>query len=40
MAKMSAKFDREAHNSLVAIMFTSLLLYMTIVTFPSDLQNQ
>ena len=26
MANMSAKFDQEAHNGLVAIVFTSLLL--------------
>ena len=40
MANMSAKSDREAHNRLVAIMFTSLLLYMSIMTLIFDLQNQ
>ena len=38
MANMSAKFDQEAHNGLVAIVFTSLYSYMSIVS--SDLQNQ
>ena len=28
---MSAKFDEEAHNSLVYIVFTSLFPYMSIV---------
>ena len=32
MANMSAKFDPEAQNSLVAIMFTSLFPYKSIVT--------
>ena len=32
MANMSAKFDEEAHSSLVSIVFTSLLRYMSIVT--------
>ena len=40
MDNMSAKFDQEAHNGLVAIMFTSLFPYMSIVTLTSDLQNQ
>ena len=38
MANISAKFDEEAHNGLVSIVFTSLFPYMPIVTF--DLQNQ
>ena len=37
---MSAKFDQEAHNGLAAIVFTSLFLYMSIVTLTFDLQNQ
>ena len=34
MANMNAKFDGEAHNSLVSILFTSLFPYtcMSIVT--------
>ena len=40
MANMSAKFDREAHNGLIAIVFTSLFPYMTIVTFTFDLWPQ
>ena len=32
MANMSAKFDQEARNGLVAIVFTSLFPYMSIVT--------
>ena len=40
MANMSVKFDKEAHNGLVAIMFTGLFPYMSIVTFTFDLQNQ
>ena len=40
MANMSAKFDEEAHNVLVAIVFTSLFLYLSIVTLTFDLQNQ
>ena len=40
MSNMSAKFDQEAHNSLVPIMFTSLFPYMSIMTLTSDLQNQ
>ena len=37
---MSDKFDEEAHNSLVSIMFTSLLPYMSFMTLTFDLQNQ
>ena len=37
MANMSAKFDQEAHNGLVAIVFTSLFPYMSIVTLTFDL---
>ena len=37
MANMSAKFDEEAHNGLVYIMFTSLSLYVSIVTLTFDL---
>ena len=40
MANTSAKFDQEAHNSLVSIMFTSLFPYMSIVSLTFDLQNQ
>ena len=43
MANMYAKFDEEAHNGLVFIVFTSLFPYLSIVTFTyltSDLQNQ
>ena len=40
MANMSAKFDEEAHNGLVCIVFTSLSLYVSIVTLTFDLQNQ
>ena len=40
MANMSAKFDREAHNGLIAIVFTTLFPYMTIVTLTFDLNNQ
>ena len=40
MANMSAKSYQEAHNGLVAIMFTSLFPYMSIVTLTFDLQNQ
>ena len=32
MANMSGKFDEEAHNGLVSIVFTSLFPYMSIVT--------
>ena len=34
---MSVKFDEEVHNSLVSISFTSLFLYMSIVTLNFDL---
>ena len=37
---MTAKFDEEAHNGLVSIVFTSLFPYMSIVTLTFDLQNQ
>ena len=40
MVNMSAKFDKEAHNGLVSIVFTSLFPYMSIVTLTFDLQNQ
>ena len=40
MVNMSSKFDEEAHNSLVSILFTSLFLYMSIVTLTFDLNNQ
>ena len=40
MVDMSAKLDKEAHNCLVSIVFTSLFPYMYIVTLTSDLQNQ
>ena len=40
MVNMSAKFDKEVHNRLVAIVFTSLFPYMSIVTLTFDLQNQ
>ena len=40
MTNMSGKFDEEAHNGLVSIMFTSLFPYRSIVTLTSDLQNQ
>ena len=41
MANMSDKFDQEAPNGLVAIVSTSLFLYMSIVTLTFDpyLQN-
>ena len=32
MVNISAKFDKEIHNGLVSIMFTSLFPYMPIVT--------
>ena len=32
--------DKEIHNSLVSIMFTSLFPYMSILTLTSDFQNQ
>ena len=37
MVNMSAKFDQEAHNGLVSIVFTSLFPYMSIVTLTFDL---
>ena len=37
MVNMSAKFDQEIHNGLVAIFFTSLFSYMSIVTLTFDL---
>ena len=41
MVYMSAKFDKEIHNSLVSIVFKSLFPYnMSIVTLTFDLQNQ
>ena len=39
MANMSAKFDEEAHNGLVSIMFTSLLPYKFIVTLTSKINR-
>ena len=40
MVNISAKFDKEIHNGLVSIVFTSWFQYMSIVTLTSDLQNQ
>ena len=40
MANMSVKFDQEAHNGLVAIVFTRLFPCMSIVTLTFALQNQ
>ena len=37
MVNMSAKFDQEAQNALVAIVFTSLFPYMSTVTLTFDL---
>ena len=37
MVNMSAKFDEEAHNGLVSIVFTSLFQYILIVTLTFDL---
>ena len=37
MANMSAKFEKEKHNGLVSIVFTSLFPYMSIVTLTFDL---
>ena len=37
MANLYAKFDGEAHNGLVSILFTSLFPYMSIVTLTFDL---
>ena len=39
MANMSAKFDEEAHNGLVSIMFTSFFLYVSILTLTSDIKR-
>ena len=40
MVNMSSKLDEEAHNVLVAIMFTSLFPYVSTVTLTFDLRNQ
>ena len=40
MAKMSAKFDKEARNGLVFIVFTNLIPYMSIATLTFDLWPQ
>ena len=40
MLNASPMFDQEIRNSLVSIVFTSLFLYMSIVTLTFDLQNQ
>ena len=40
MVNMSAKFDEEAHNGQVSIIFTSLFPYISIVNLTFDLQNQ
>ena len=40
MVNMSAQFDEEAHNGLVAIVFTSLFPYIKYVNCVLDLQNQ
>ena len=40
MVNMFAKFDQDAHNGFVAIVFTRLFPHMYIVTFTFDLQNQ
>ena len=40
MANMSAKFNGEARNGLVSIVFTSLFPYMSIVTLNFDLRLQ
>ena len=37
MVNMSAKFDQEAHNGLVAIVFTRLFPYISILTLTFDL---
>ena len=37
MVNMSSRFDEEAHDDLVSIVFTSLLPYMSIVTLTFDL---
>ena len=38
MVDMSAKFDEEAHNGLVSIVFSRLFPYMSIVTLTFDLR--
>ena len=40
MANMYAKFDEEAHNGLVFVLFTNLFPYLSIVTLTFGLQNQ
>ena len=40
MVNMSAKFDEDANNGLVSIMFISLLPYTSIVSLTFDHQNQ
>ena len=40
MVNMSAKYDQEAHNSLVAIVFTRLFPYISILTLTIYLRNQ
>ena len=40
MVNMYGKYDQEAHNGLVSIVFTSFFPYMSIVTLTFDLQNQ
>ena len=40
MVNMSAKFDEEAHNSLVSIVFAGLFPYTSMVILTFDLQNQ
>ena len=40
MVNISAKFDEEAHNGLVFILFTSVYLYLSFVSLTFDLQNQ
>ena len=37
MVNMPAKYDKEIHNGLVSIVFTSLFSYMSIVTLTFDL---
>ena len=37
MVNISAKFDKEIHNGLVSIAFTSLFPYISIVTLIFDL---
>ena len=39
MVNMSAKFDEEAHNGLVSIVFTSLFPYISIVTLTSKINR-